>query len=132
MRCMRRIAHQDAVTAIPFLAPQPWEVAPDRAVGNKRLPAKRFLEDLGADPRAFGLVHVVEAPGLKCLGLALNYECARRGRESVMMRIHRPPVRLEEGLSQRVEYLVGAEPRKMAREIFHLGPEGRFVSTADQ
>ena len=87
MRGMKRIADQHDLPVRPILAPEPGKIAPERFVGDERVPVQSLCEKRFAETARRLLIHRIK-PGA-CPGRMITFddEGAHAGLVTVVMRV---------------------------------------------
>src|SRR5258708_38049427 len=100
-----------------MLVPKPRKIAPDRLIGNQRMPIEHVGKNALADRLRFLDRFFGEAVTLPSRAIALDQERAHVRRVSVVMGIEAAEIRLHERLRQSIEDLGRAVPSKLVAHV---------------
>src|SRR5215216_7209145 len=117
MRRVKRVPDKHHVAKRPALVPEPWEIAPDRLVGNETVALQGIGENAFADGARLVRRPLREAIAFPRRTIAFDDKRAHPGRVPVVMGIEMALVRTHEGLRQRFEALGGSKPGELVVEV---------------
>src|SRR5204863_9516260 len=103
VRGTQRVADEDAVADRPVLVANRWKAAPDRLVGDQRVPLQGAGKGRFDRRPRLRVVHRLEAGALPGGSVAFGDEGAHPRPVTVVVRVHRPEWRIDERLAQRIE-----------------------------
>ncbi len=132
VRSVDGITEKDMAARNPLVAPKTRELPPHRLVGDERSTLQRLGKNAFAEPGALFFAHPSKAIGLEGRLIAFDDERAAVRLEAIMVGVERAFVGLHEGLRERVEGTLRAEPGEVIAEMVEMDAETCFVGASHQ